>query len=81
MLRTSPPKPPTAKSPSAIIPATAGASSCPDRHIRQAFSLWSRRIVLGKPVIAVNAALVWRAYRANGLDDRIYGCGSLPANR
>ncbi|MCY3754598.1 MAG: arylmalonate decarboxylase [Alphaproteobacteria bacterium] len=32
---------------------------------------------LGKPVIAVNAALVWHAYRANGFDDRIYGCGSL----
>ena len=32
---------------------------------------------IGKPVIAVNAALVWHAYRANGFDDRIYGCGSL----
>ena len=32
---------------------------------------------LSKPVIAINAALVWHAYRANGFDDRIYGCGSL----
>ena len=32
---------------------------------------------LGKPVIAINAALVWHAYRANGFDDRIYGCGLL----
>ena len=32
---------------------------------------------LGKPVVAVNAALAWHAYRANGLDDRIYGCGRL----
>jgi len=32
---------------------------------------------LGKPVVAVNTALAWHAYRANGFDDRIYGCGSL----
>ena len=32
---------------------------------------------LGKPVIAINAAIIWHAYRANGFDDRIYGCGSL----
>jgi len=32
---------------------------------------------LGKPVIAINAAIVWHAYRANGFDDRIHGCGSL----
>ena len=32
---------------------------------------------LGKPVIAINAAIVWHAYRANGFEDRIYGCGSL----
>ncbi len=32
---------------------------------------------LGKPVVAVNAALAWHAYRANGFDDRIYGCGAL----
>ena len=32
---------------------------------------------LGKPVVAVNAALAWHAYRANGFDDRIYGCGRL----
>ena len=32
---------------------------------------------LGKPVVAVNAALAWHAYRANGFDDRIHGCGSL----
>ncbi|MCY4658826.1 MAG: arylmalonate decarboxylase, partial [Acidobacteria bacterium] len=31
----------------------------------------------GKPVIAINAAIVWHAYRANGFEDRIYGCGSL----
>ena len=32
---------------------------------------------LGKPVIAINTAIIWHAYRANGFDDRIYGCGSL----
>ncbi len=32
---------------------------------------------LGKPVVAVNTALAWHAYRANGFDDRVYGCGSL----
>lgn len=32
---------------------------------------------LGKPVIAINAAIVWHAYRANGLEDRIYGLGTL----
>ena len=32
---------------------------------------------LGKPVIAINTAILWHAYRANGFDDRIYGCGSL----
>ena len=32
---------------------------------------------LGKPVIAINTAIIWHAYRANGFDDRIYGCGAL----
>ena len=32
---------------------------------------------LGKPVVAINTAIIWHAYRANGFDDRIYGCGSL----
>ena len=32
---------------------------------------------LGKPVIAINTAIIWHAYRANGFVDRIYGCGSL----
>ena len=32
---------------------------------------------LGKPVIAINTAIAWHAYRANGFDDRILGCGSL----
>ena len=32
---------------------------------------------LGKPVLAINAAIAWHAYRANGFDERIYGCGSL----
>ncbi len=32
---------------------------------------------LGKPVIAINTATLWHAYRQNGLDDRIYGFGSL----
>lgn len=33
--------------------------------------------VLGKPVIAINAATYWHALRAVGIDDRIYGFGSL----
>lgn len=33
--------------------------------------------VLGKPVIAINAATYWHALRAVGIEDRIYGFGSL----
>ena len=32
---------------------------------------------LGKPVIAINTAIIWHAYRANRFNDRIYGCGAL----
>ena len=32
---------------------------------------------LGKPVIAINTAIIWHAYRANGLEDRLYGLGAL----
>ena len=32
---------------------------------------------LGKPVIAINTAIIWHAYRALGIEDRIYGCGAL----
>lgn len=32
---------------------------------------------LAKPVIAINAAIVWHAYRANGFDDKLYGFGGL----
>ena len=32
---------------------------------------------LGKPVIAINTAIIWHAYRANGLEDRFYGLGTL----
>ncbi|MCP4139141.1 MAG: arylmalonate decarboxylase [Chloroflexi bacterium] len=32
---------------------------------------------LGKPVIAINAATYWMALRDNGIDEKIYGCGSL----
>lgn len=32
---------------------------------------------LGKPVIAINTATVWHAYRANGILDKIIGFGSL----
>jgi len=34
---------------------------------------------LGKPVIAINAATVWHAYRTNGILDRFDGFGSLLA--
>ena len=34
-------------------------------------------IELGKPVIAINTATVWAAYRSNGIDDRLEGFGSL----
>lgn len=34
-------------------------------------------VELGKPVIAINTATVWHAYRTNGIDDRIEGFGSL----
>jgi maleate isomerase len=32
---------------------------------------------IGKPVIAINTATVWHAYRTNGINDRIEGWGSL----
>lgn len=32
---------------------------------------------LGKPVIAINAATWWMALRDNGIQDKVYGCGSL----
>ena len=35
---------------------------------------------LGKPVIAINAATLWHALRANGFDDRFEGFGSLFAD-
>jgi len=34
---------------------------------------------IGKPVIAINTATVWHAYRTNGIDDKIEGFGSLLA--
>lgn len=36
-------------------------------------------IELGKPVVAINAATVWHALRAEGIDDRITGHGRLLA--
>jgi len=32
---------------------------------------------LGKPVVAINAATYWHALRANGIADRVQGCGRL----
>lgn len=32
---------------------------------------------LGKPMIAINIALIWHALRAAGIDDKIYGKGRL----
>lgn len=34
-------------------------------------------IELGKPVIAINTATVWHAYRTNGIMDKLEGWGSL----
>ncbi|PMD38008.1 hypothetical protein L207DRAFT_584929 [Hyaloscypha variabilis F] len=34
-------------------------------------------VELGKPVIAINTATVWHAYRTNGIKDQISGWGSL----
>ncbi len=34
-------------------------------------------IELGKPVIAINTATVWHAYRTNGINDQFDGFGSL----
>lgn len=34
-------------------------------------------IELGKPVIAINTATVWHAYRTNGIMDKVEGWGSL----
>jgi maleate isomerase len=35
---------------------------------------------LGKPVLAINTATVWHAYRTNGIKDQIQGFGSLLSN-
>lgn len=32
---------------------------------------------LGKPVLAINAVTYWDALRRLGLDDKVYGCGSI----
>ena len=32
---------------------------------------------LGKPVIAINLATMWHAFRVDGIEDRIAGFGSL----
>lgn len=32
---------------------------------------------LGKPVIAINTATLWHAYRTNGILDKVQGFGSL----
>jgi maleate isomerase len=34
-------------------------------------------VELGKPVLAINTATVWHAYRTNGIQDRFEGFGSL----
>ena len=34
-------------------------------------------VELGKPVIAINTATVWHAYRTNGINDKLEGFGSL----
>ena len=41
-------------------------------RLAAAAELW-----LGKPVIAINTATYWHALRANGIQDRIAGFGSL----
>ena len=35
---------------------------------------------LGKPVIAINTATYWHALRTNGIEDKVYGFGSLMEN-
>ena len=32
---------------------------------------------LGKPVLAINAAMLWHALRARGIHDRVFGFGSI----
>ena len=32
---------------------------------------------LGKPVLAINAATYWHALRANGIAEKIAGCGRI----
>ncbi len=32
---------------------------------------------LGKPVLAINAVIWWMALRENGIEDKLYGFGSL----
>lgn len=34
-------------------------------------------VELGKPVVAINTATVWHAYRSNGIMDQFDGFGSL----
>lgn len=35
---------------------------------------------LGTATVAINAAIIWNAYRQNGFDDRLYGVGNLFEN-
>lgn len=37
----------------------------------------SAEAMLGKPVIAINTATYWHALRSYGIDDKVYGFGSL----
>jgi maleate isomerase len=32
---------------------------------------------LGKPVLSVNAAMLWHALRASNIGDRLFGLGSI----
>ena len=41
-------------------------------RLAAAAELW-----LGKPIIAINAAIYWHALRANGIGDRMSGFGRL----
>jgi len=35
------------------------------------------RAVVGKPVLAINAVMLWHALRARGIEDRLFGFGSI----
>lgn len=76
-----------AEVPAEVVEAAFRAVDTPetDALVQAGTNLCAARVAadleqsLGKPVIAINTATVWHALRANGVDDRYAGFGTLLA--